>query len=227
LVPKQVAVKQAGLPRQADRSGLSKRSPVDAPLTENGPNDEALMPAVAAGDLAALGQLVERHQGRVLRLAQRITGDSNLAEDVAQEAFLRVYGAAARYEPSARFTTWLHRIVVNLCWDQRRRWRNAGPDHLESREGRAKDPADGLVTIEAREAVRRAVGGLPPRQRMAVILHRFEGHTMREIAGITGWSESAIESCLVRAYRQLRSDLSAFDARIEKKRPQEERESGV
>jgi RNA polymerase sigma-70 factor (ECF subfamily) len=185
------------------------------------------MPAVASGDLAALGQIVERHQGRVLRLARRITGDANLADDVAQEAFLRVYRAAARYEPSARFTTWLHRIVVNLCWDQRRRWRHPGPEAGSVRQESVADPVQGLVTGEARQAVRRAVQGLPSRQRLAVILHRFEGHTMREIAGITGWSESAVESCLVRAYRQLRGDLAEFDTRPGEKTPQDDRAPGV
>jgi len=171
-------------------------------------SDEALMSALAAGDVAALGRLVERHQGRTLRLARRITANPDVAEDVAQEAFLRVYRAADRYRPSARFTTWLHRIVVNLCWDHRRRWRPAGELTAAEPETSPTDPAARLADSEMRAAVRQAVAALPPRQRLAVVLHRLDGRTMREVADLTGWTESAVESCLVRAYRQLRRDLA-------------------
>jgi len=166
------------------------------------------MSAVAAGDHNALGHLVRRHQDRALRLARRVTGDPELAEDIAQEAFLRVHRAAKRYRPSARFTTWLHRIVVNLCWDHRRRWRPVGEAPADEVDRHSPGPDGHLAGEEVRAAVRRAVHALPPRQRLAVILHRFEGRRMAEVASMTGWSESAVESCLVRAYRQLRRDLA-------------------
>jgi RNA polymerase sigma-70 factor (ECF subfamily) len=179
-------------------------------LSEQSVSDEALMSALAAGDMAALGCLVRRHQDRVVRLARRITGDAELADDIAQESFLRVHRAAKRYRPSARFTTWLHRIVVNLCWDLRRRWRPAATEPGDRPDDRRREPSEGLVRSELRTAVRRAVDALPPRQRVAVVLHRFEGCSMRDTAAITGWSESAVESCLVRAYRQLRARLAEF-----------------
>ncbi|MCP4247238.1 MAG: sigma-70 family RNA polymerase sigma factor [bacterium] len=182
------------------------------------------MAAVAAGEMAALGQLVRRHQARALRLARRVMGRDELAEDVVQEAFLRVYRAAAKYRPEARFTTWLHRIVVNLCFDQRRRWvpPPAGVDPTDQQqEARETDPADRSVTDETRQAVRRAVATLPDRQRLAVILHRFEGYSMREVAQVTGWSVSAVESCLVRAYRRLRHKLAGLrvDSQEKNRRP--------
>jgi RNA polymerase sigma-70 factor (ECF subfamily) len=195
-------------------------------LIEEQISDEALMSAVAAGEIAALGRLVERHQQRALRLAQRTTGSADLAEDVVQNAFLRVYRAAGRYRPTARFTTWLHRIVVNLCWDQRRKWRPAGEVPADQPDREAQEPADSWAEAETRDAVRRAIAALPPRQRLAVVLHRFEGHSMREVAEITGWSVSAVESCLVRAYRQLRRDLAALAGDCEGKgeqTPQEDR----
>ena len=179
------------------------------------------MSAVAAGRMEALGRLVERHQGRALRLARRVTGVDDLAEDIVQDAFLRVCQAAGRYRPSAKFTTWLHRIVVNLCWDHRRRWRSAGELIADQPDRRLVEPADRLADSEVRAAVRRAVAALPPRQRLAVVLHRFEGRTIREVAQIAGWSESAAESCLVRAYRQLRRDLAALAPKSRPPTPQE------
>jgi len=214
-------------------------------------SDEALMSAVAGGDMDALGELVRRHQGRAFRLARRVTGDADLAEDVVQDAFLRVHRAAGRYRPTAKFTTWLHRIVVNLCWDRKRKWSGVIGGPGGSTSGRSEvrtagtavahggsagrmepalrlEPADSEVSplrrdyspvgtpheqVQAAEtaaAVRRAVAALPPRQRLAVVLHRFEGYSIREAAEVTGWSESAVESCLVRGYRQLREDLAAY-----------------
>ena len=82
---------------------------------------------------------------------------------------------------------------------------------------------DRLADSEARAAVRRAVAALPPRQRLAVVLHRFEGRTIREVAQIAGWSESAAESCLVRAYRQLRRDLAVLAPKSRPPTPQESR----
>ena len=186
-------------------------------------SDEALMSAVAAGEIAALGRLVERHQQRAQRLARRVTGSADLAEDIVQDAFLRVYRAADRYRPTARFTTWLHRIVVNLCLDRHRKWRTVSDVPPDQPDRETTTPPDSFSTAETRDAVRRAVLALPDRQRLAVVLHRFEGHSMREVAGVTGWSESAVESCLVRAYRQLRRDLAALVPDSRGKTPQEER----
>lgn len=202
---------------QAVPGGIASSGSAGAPLSEHDVSDEALVSAVAAGDMAALGELVQRHQERVVRLARRITGDAELAEDVAQESFLRVYRAAKRYKPSARFTTWLHRIVVNLCWDHRRGWRRVATEPHDRPDDPRREPPEGLARSEMRAVVRRAVGALPPRQRVAVVLHRFEGCSMREIAAITGWSESAIESCLVRAYRRLRQELAEFSGRFRQK----------
>ena len=203
---------EAGAPATAQRQrwssaggGLTSNRLTDEPVS-----DETLMSAVAGGDMNALGQLVNRHQARALRLARRITGERELAEDVAQETFLRVHRAARRYQPTAKFTTWLHRIVVNLCWDHRRKW-EAGPGPAPDRpDTRSPEPVASMVRDETRETVRRAVLALPHRQRLAVVLHRFEGHAIREVADITGWSESAVESCLVRAYRQLRQELRSI-----------------
>ncbi len=177
----------------------------------DGRTDHELVRSVAAGDRAALAALVRRHQDRVLSLAYRMLGRWDAAEDAAQEAFLRVWGSAGSYKPDARFTTWLYRILSNLCLDQRRRWR---------RERRlVESPHDltepvrergGTERRELQQRVQAAIQELPERQRLALILHRYEGLNHAEIAEITGWRAGAVESCLVRAYAGLRQRLGGL-----------------
>ena len=135
--------------------------------------------------MEALAELVRRHQGRALRLAYRSLGDWQLAEDVVQESFLRINRAASKYRPDARFSTWFYRIVVNLCLDElRRRQRraeaatNAAPEVADTGES----PAHREELTELHQAVRHALDQLSERERLAVILHRFEGQSHRQIA---------------------------------------------
>jgi RNA polymerase sigma-70 factor (ECF subfamily) len=175
------------------------------------PSDIELMARLGRGDLAALGILAQRYQGRVLLLSYRLLGDWHKAEDVSQETFLRLRQAARQYEPKAKFTTWLYRIVHNLSLDQRRKTRN-DPLSLEAlptdAEGTVQDSP--VERRELAEAVRKAVGELPERQRRAIILHRYEGLSHEEIGEVTGWSKSAVESLLVRAYENLRKKLAIY-----------------
>jgi RNA polymerase sigma-70 factor (ECF subfamily) len=175
------------------------------------PSDVELMARLGRGDLAALGTLVERYQNRVLLFSYRLLGDWHRAEDVSQETFLRLRQAAARYEPQAKFTTWLYRIVHNLSLDQQRKTRN-DPVSLEAVEADAEEaaPASPVERRELAEAVQAAVGELPERQRRVIILHRYEGLSHEEIAEVTGWSKSAVESLLVRAYENLRKKLALY-----------------
>ena len=171
-------------------------------------NDTELMARLAAGDMAALGDLAKRHQDKVLSLSYRILGDWHRAEDIAQEAFLRVHRAAKRYKPQAKFTTWLYRIVVNLCLDeQRKQSKTAAPLEDADRAAMAEPESDGAERKEVVELVRAAVSELPERQRMAITLHRYQGLSHGEIAEVTGWTGSAVESLLVRAYANLREKL--------------------
>lgn len=164
------------------------------------------MAQLAAGDREALGTLVARHQQRVLSLARRFLGNDALAEDVAQDAFLRIWRSAATYTPTAQFATWLYRIVANLCWDLRRRARLRVQEDIAGRDPPVAD-APAAERAETVARVQAAVAELPDRQRLALLLHRYEGLSQREIADITGWSVSAVESCLVRAYEKLRQTL--------------------
>ncbi|MFH1716199.1 MAG: RNA polymerase sigma factor [Planctomycetota bacterium] len=177
-------------------------------------NDAELMARLAAGDMGALGELAQRHQGRVLSLSYRVLGDWDKAEDVAQEAFLRVYRSAKYYKPKALFTTWLYRIVVNLCLDEQRRQARMGTplplgagEEAGSRRAGTKSEENTAERKEVAELVKAAVDGLPERQRLAVILHRYDGLSHEQISEVTGWTASAVESLLVRAYANLRERL--------------------
>ncbi len=178
-------------------------------MTTEDTTDEQLMLKLGRQDMAALGELVQRHQQRVLELAFRTLGKWDLAEDVAQEAFLRVHRAARNYRPKARFTTWLYRIVVNLCLDERRRRARNGTSLDDvTVEAQAEPDCDVAEKEEIAQLVRAAVNGLPERQRVALVLHRYEGLSHSQIAEVTGWTGSAVESLLVRAYANLREKLS-------------------
>jgi RNA polymerase sigma-70 factor (ECF subfamily) len=169
--------------------------------------DEALMARVAGGDRAAFDALAERHAGAIVRLATHILRNRAEAEDVAQDALLRVWTNAPRWKPVAKFRTWLTRIAVNLCLDRKRR---AHWLPLEA-AGEVADPRpDAGAQYEADESERRlaaAIAELPPRQRAAIALIYGEGLSNADAAGILDTSVSAIETLLVRAKTNLRRTL--------------------
>lgn len=171
-------------------------------------DDEMLLRQTAAGDHNAFAQLVRTHQIRVIQLAARLLSSPHKAEDIAQEAFLRVFRNAGKFEPKAKFTTWLYRIVVNLCHDERRRWRfraeTAEPEPV------APEKPDSTELNDLKASVHQAIDRLPPRQKAVLVLHRFEGLSYREIGQTLDLSESAVESLLVRSYAHLRESLRSI-----------------
>lgn len=189
-------------------------------LTWQKQSDEYLVQQLGQGRFKALSELVCRHQKRALQLAFRSLNDWHLAEDVVQEAFLRVNRAAPTYRPEAKFSTWFHRIVVNLCMDELRKGQRRARVTVEALTGDTVSedtPEHVQERTELQQAVREAMDHLNERERMAVILHRFEGHTHEQIAEIMEASVSAIESLLVRAYRKLRQGLSHFSEESQEK----------
>jgi RNA polymerase sigma-70 factor (ECF subfamily) len=178
----------------------------DAPF---GDPDVALMLRFQRGEAAAFDELVRRHQKAVLNIAWRYAGDRALADDLAQEIFVKVWRARASYHPSARFSTWLYRIAVNRCLNEiRSRPKGASlplEETLGEREG-AK-PQDDLDRAEVRAAVRHAIDQLPPNQRMAVILSRFHELPYEEIAETMSVSLEAVKSLLFRARENLKLAL--------------------
>ena len=170
-------------------------------------SDEALMARIARGDERAFQLLSRRHLPAMLGLARRILGNAAESEDVTQEAFLRVWTHAPRWQPLAQFRTWLTRIVVNLCLDRKRR---APWVDLEA-AGDIADPAPGAgekaESDERQRMVAAAIDKLPPRQRDAIMLTYSEGMSNAQVAEILGTSVSAVETLLVRGKQNLRRAL--------------------
>lgn len=167
------------------------------------------MDAVGRGARDAFAVLMERHLDRTLALATRITGNNSAAEDVAQEAFLRVWKTAAGWQQGrARFTTWLYRVTVNLCLDVRRRPAFANLELV----GDPADPAeDAVAAIERRQRqalLEREIAALGERQRAALALCYAGGLSNAEAAEVLEISVGALEALLVRARRRLRERLS-------------------
>lgn len=185
------------------------------------PSGAELMERVAAGDTQAFAALVARYQRPVLNAVYRSTGNRSTAEELTQDVFVKVYNARASYQATARFETWLYRIVFNLCANQveyRRRRRAASLDAPEfgdeapaSRalaDAGAEAPDAGLERRELRERVRGAIARLPDAQRAALILSRFENLPYQEIAAVLETSVEAIKSLLFRARDNLRAALA-------------------
>jgi RNA polymerase sigma-70 factor, ECF subfamily len=170
-------------------------------------SDEALMARVARGDERAFQLLSRRHLPAMLGLARRILGNAAEAEDVAQEAFLRVWTHAPRWQPLAQFRTWLTRVVVNLCLDRKRR---APWVELEA-AGDIVDPApsagEKAESDERERMLATAVEKLPARQRSAIVLTYGEGMSNAQVAEVLDTSVSAVETLLVRAKQNLRRAL--------------------
>lgn len=167
------------------------------------------MARVARGDEAAYRLLSRRHVPAMLGLARRILGNATDAEDVAQEAMLRVWTHAPRWQPLAQFRTWLTRVVVNLCLDRKRR---ASWVALEA-AGDIVDPALGASeqaeNHERDQLVAAAIAALPARQRAAIALTYGDGMSNAQVAEILDTTVSAVETLLVRAKQNLRRALES------------------
>jgi RNA polymerase sigma-70 factor (ECF subfamily) len=161
----------------------------------------------AAGDPAAVSSLVDRYSSGVLALATRMLGDAAEAEDVTQETFLRAWKALPTWEPRAKFSTWLHRVALNLCYDRLRKRREVTMEHLPERTDPAMTPAELLDQSQRVRAVEDAISHLPERQAAALTLCALQGHSQAEAADIMDVSVEALESLLVRARRTLRASL--------------------
>lgn len=173
------------------------------------PSDEALLLSFAAGDRAAARVLVARLAPRVLALARRLLQDPTEAEDVTQDAMLRLWQIAPRWQPGvAQPSTWLHRVAVNLATDRLRRRRGVALDAIDEPETGAPPPVEVMMQADRLAALDAALARLPDRQRAAVVLRHIEGLTNPEIAAALDVGVEAVESLTARGKRRL-ADLLA------------------
>ena len=179
-----------------------------------GDPDVELMLRFQQGDERAFEELVRRHTRPVLNLVYRYIGDASRAEDVSQDIFVKVYRARMKYEPKAKFSTWLYRIAVNHCLNEIRARKSqpalAAPvnDLLEQPSG--EDPDQRIAHQELQAAVKAAIDALPDNQRAAVLLARFEEMSYEEIAETMDLSLEAVKSVLFRAKENLKQSLARY-----------------
>ena len=179
--------------------------------------DAELMLRVKDGDGASFGLLLEKHRSSVIHFLYRMVQDQSVAEELAQEVFLRVYRSRSSYEPTAKFTTWLFRIATHLALNALRDGKNERFQErldAESEDLPIRQVSDSRPTVEqsmvyqARlEEVRRAIRMLPEKQRAAVLMHKYQDMEYAQIAKALKCSESAVKSLLFRAYETLRARL--------------------
>ncbi len=180
-------------------------------------SDTALMQRVAAGDHRAYAALVDRHLRHAVNVAHRVLFHRADAEEVAQEAFLRVWQHARRWQPDggASFRTWLNRVVVNLCIDRKRRPGMAALDDQPDPVDPQATPFEARLATETGDRVAQALQRLPERQRAAIVLCYWEGESNIAAAEALGVSVGALESLLIRAKRSLRDELKPSLGQVE------------
>ena len=177
--------------------------------------DEALLVLYANGDVAAARALTMRLTPRALGFATRVLHDHAEAEDVAQEAMLRLWKIAPDWrQGEAKITTWLYQVVSNLCTDRLRKKHGVGLDAVPEPEDTRPSAAQGLVEAERAAALAAALTELPDRQRQAVVLRHLEGASNPEIAQVLEISVEAVESLTARGLRALKAALAARRAEL-------------
>jgi RNA polymerase sigma-70 factor (ECF subfamily) len=188
-----------------------------------GLSDADIMLRVKSGDQSAFAFLVEKYRRPMVNFMYRMARNPAAAEDLAQEVFLRVYRSREGYEASAKFTTWLYRIATNLAMNHVRDTRNERPektvslDEPDQETGLTMDVPDATLSAEQAilrqerlAAIRQRVQALPERQRLAVLMHKYQQMGYKQIGEVLKLSESATKSLLFRAYEALREQLKEF-----------------
>ncbi len=181
-------------------------------------DDTELMLRVKEGDHASFSLLLERHRAPVIHFLYRMVQNQAIAEELAQEVFLRVYRSRTTYEPTAKFTTWLFRIATHLALNwirDGRKEQGHEPVYGDGEGAGGHELPDASPSVEQNlvrrawlDEVRRAVAGLPAKQRAAVLMHKYEEMDYAQIGRVLSCSESAVKSLLFRAYETLRARLA-------------------
>jgi len=182
--------------------------------------DTLLMLRVSEGDRSSFDLLLDRHRLSVVNHLYRVVRNRAIAEELAQDVFIRVYRSRAKYQPDAKFTTWLFRITTNVALNWRRDTRRENSlvrldeetRNMRKREIRDSTPRADELLVQAHRAkeVRAAIDTLPAKQLAAVLMHKYEGLEYSEIAEVLNCSIPALKSLLFRAYETLRQRLAHF-----------------
>lgn len=197
--------------REQDVTGQEKSSENEV--------DVALMLQVKKGDEQAFEQLIERHQRAVVGTVAKMLGNASDAEDIAQQVFIRLWKSAPRYKPKAKFTTFLFTIARNLVFNESRRRSRKSECSIEAREddfhlqtpdNDTATPDAEMLQRELQQEVDKAIASLPEKQRLAVILRRYENMPYEEIGSVLKLSVSAVKSQLFRARHTLRESLQDY-----------------
>ena len=180
--------------------------------------DTELMVRVKEGDGASFGVLLDKHRSPVVHFLYRMVQNHAVAEELAQEVFLRVYRSRSTYEPTARFTTWLFRIATHLALNALRDGKNErfqerlddDTSDMPVRQVSDRRPSveQSMVYQAKLQEIRHAIAALPQKQRAAVLMHKYEEMEYSQIAKVLCCSESAVKSLLFRAYETLRARLA-------------------
>jgi RNA polymerase sigma-70 factor, ECF subfamily len=186
-------------------------------------DDAAIMLELKAGNMAGFDFLIQKYRKPIVHFMYRMVHNQAIAEELAQEVFLRVYRSRETYRAEARFSTWLYRIATNLGVNHARDTRHERTastiylDEVDAETGTTPDVADStpgaesdMLRRERLNAIRQHVLALPERQRMAVLMHKYEGLDYKQIGDVLKLSESATKSLLFRAYQTLREKLRNF-----------------
>ncbi len=177
--------------------------------------DESLVESAKSGEDEAFAELVRRHKRKVLRLASRYAKDTGELDDIAQDIFIKIYRNLGGYRKEAPFEHWLTKVAISACYDFLRKKKNAGRDvPLEDVEYSLSVPADEgkkLEALQAKEMLDKALSKLKPMERIVITLLELEERPVKEIAVITGLSESNIKVRAFRARKALKKILGVND----------------
>lgn len=181
----------------------------DAESEYNYREDDVLLRKIAEGCRRSFRRLMERHARSMLALAGRITGSADDADEIVQEAFLKVWAMASKWRPDggARFSSWLYRVVLNLCLDRRRKRTERSLEGIEDRADPSPGALDTMLARQRQEMLRDAFSDLPVRQRAALSLFYFGELSAPQAARVLCVSVPAMEALLNRGKRSLKKVL--------------------
>lgn len=175
-------------------------------------SDEALILATGRGDTDAFAEVVRRHQQWAWRIAHRFCADEQESADIVQDAFLKIFAASGRYRSNAKFKTYFYRVITRICMDRARKKHPCFMEKIPESIEKGKSAVEFMEREETAQMVRKALDGLCPAQRLAVIFRYYEELSYKEIATALSTTPKAVEGLLTRARQHLKNALASKNA---------------